>query len=408
MLSYSKYKLIKVFIKFLLFFFLINITLWFEETSNTKHDENNKNIINNNIYDEEEISIIKDISNKYKTIINNIYELEKINIIENILIEIFKRNNSYFMESYNLEYIDENIIIDSNYITNKQCNDFLDKKNIYKCQILKELIWIVKDKENKIIESKKNEDILLKKISDDIHIINLINTWSIIDSWSVINSWNIINTWGVIDNNWINDFSNSLKDDLDKNLDNEEDTNYIDYWILSNILTNNQEVITTFRYWKNNWLHNVISLPKWKYNILKDIWVEDNFDILVINTINNLECWDEKWNCVSSWWWNIWYYQINFIHKELFNKSKKLLRDWDYENLYKEQSIWTYNNIKNSKNICEKRKSNENSFFRCLLENHNRNNKIIAWWMKFKEFYWYKWLEIKKEIDSINSKDIWK
>jgi len=160
----------------------------------------------------------------------------------------------------------------------------------------------------------------------------------------------------------------------------------ISYW--QNI-QNIQEWQPSIWITKIKWLWREIQvdkIPEWKMQIYKknNIWY---FDFLILNVIDNLECWREDWWCVTKSDW--WPFQINQIHKEDFRKALNMIKNKEWEKLFEEQMLWTYTRIKNmDQKICAWVKS-EIKRAECQLINHNGNNRN---WFKFN--YWKAWVKI--------------
>jgi len=165
----------------------------------------------------------------------------------------------------------------------------------------------------------------------------------------------------------------------------EDDNNY-----LKNIVTMNQEVLTT--YWKSN----VFTIPNWKYDILEEFNLSDD-EKLVYIVINNIECGKEDWFCLSWGKWNVWPFQINYIHTDSYWHSRKLIDEWKKEELYRYQLGWTIERTNRGKNwVCKN--TYGDSLLKCLLKFHNWNNTEVSEWVKFKDIYASKWVEFKKLI----------
>ena len=118
---------------------------------------------------------------------------------------------------------------------------------------------------------------------------------------------------------------------------------------------------------------------------LKKLWY-DKTRIIDLLTIRAMECNDEFWQCFSKTK-DIWYYQINHIHKEAYKKSKEL-----YDNpkhLYNFQVEFANNLLENAnKKFCYGL-DNDNRF-KCTARVYN--------WSKKKIFYWKLALEKRKII----------
>lgn len=163
---------------------------------------------------------------------------------------------------------------------------------------------------------------------------------------------------------------------------------------LSNIITEEQEVIWNYYWW---WVkRNIYSLPKWKYTIMDEEWMPDS-QKLHYHIINSLECGREDGFCD---WSDIWPFQINYsANTDAHKDSKKLLDLWNRENLYRYQLKWTLSRLEWYKErICLKHWSKEDDIFWCMLRIHNGNNSPVGWWILFKDIYAKKWLEVKKVL----------
>lgn len=150
-----------------------------------------------------------------------------------------------------------------------------------------------------------------------------------------------------------------------------------------------EEVISTYNLlWRE---YIVKSIPTWKYNILKSKWII-NESLLLIHTLNTLECWREDWFCIAGGSTNhadAWPLQINQVNREAHLYSEQLIRERNKEQLYSFQVDWVIARIRRlDKGIC-KWKIWINRV-RCQATHHNWNTRYQAQYGQFRYFYWEK------------------
>lgn len=194
-------------------------------------------------------------------------------------------------------------------------------------------------------------------------------------TWTILNNWNNTDTWKII--------QTKKEENIVRNG-------------LSSIIREKTEVIWTYYLWKKS--YPIYSLAQWKYDIMENFWLTDAQKIHYL-VINSLECGREDWFCKSQF--DSWYFQINKIHKEEYNKSNKLINENKSKELFTFQLKWTHDRLQSYINrICSKwTNGNINTIFSCMLKVHNGNNKIIGpWWYRFKDYYATKWLALKQAL----------
>lgn len=271
--------------------------------------------------------------------------------------------------------------------------------------LISEWSWWLLNNEQNNIENKEDIEDENKNVEDDVEELKkesyITNNW-IIDFTKYTNvektwSWNelndVLNYIYIMNRNpickddekaYFEELKQMKEDERQKEI--EEKNKKSDLW---NLLTDNQIVI-----WKTQY-KSVLSIPKWKNDIMNEfnLTVDEK---LFYSSINNIECWDETWFCVSPGGWNAGPFQMNKIHGDNFYYSKKLINEWNKEELYRFQLNWTINRMKSGeKRICNGYK--QESLFTCLYKFHNWNNTVI--WTdgtKYKDLYATKALLVYK------------
>lgn len=165
-------------------------------------------------------------------------------------------------------------------------------------------------------------------------------------------------------------------------------------------------MLEQFIYWWRT--YNAFYIPMWKVEIIKEYKLSFDYFVL-LNIITNLECWKESWSCL---WADNWPFQFNYIHKDVYSKTKQLINKKKYIETYTYQleiMIWRINRF-NSQCWIEWTKL----WYRCQLWRHNGSwtNWYYAWkWLKIYDILIkdkYKLKELYDNYDIIIKKDWFK
>jgi hypothetical protein len=144
------------------------------------------------------------------------------------------------------------------------------------------------------------------------------------------------------------------------------------------------------------------------YKEMKKKWYTKT-RILDLLAIQSMECNLYNWNCLSSS--DVWFFQINQIHRKQYKKSVKLLKQKKYWELYNYQltyANWLVDSYE--KWLCSEKSFNEILKIRTNKERVGCIGRMYNWHPKHKKIYW-KILWKKREMIKIyinNLEKIWK
>lgn len=142
----------------------------------------------------------------------------------------------------------------------------------------------------------------------------------------------------------------------------------------------------------------------WKYNqaiIVYDkqidtlVWLwYDNRRIIDLLSLKAMECNSYKWDCIGTYNPDIWHFQVNSIHKEVYKESRKLFKaeKWWELFLYQAQfANWLLNWYE--KRLCGQdefesiwKTYNNEERFKCYARAYN-------WWAKKKSYWELAWIK---------------
>lgn len=235
-------------------------------------------------------------------------------------------------------------------------------------------------------------ELLSYKLTTDYKFINIINQYN-------INNLNLTPKQKILYNDYYK-FSSCLYNKQVNTCKEEFPNEYKSYnEKITNIYWNiyfDQDKLYMKKIINKNWQKNIkwYTIPKWQINIYKNKNINKSY-FLTLAAINKQECWRLDWACLSKW--DAWPFQINFIHKKDYYKSKKLvyeirnekdnkIKQTKIENLFNFQLDWTINRLNIlSQKFCKNQKWDNLSKCMAILHNWNTSKTCYKWW-KFTDF----------------------
>ena len=151
-------------------------------------------------------------------------------------------------------------------------------------------------------------------------------------------------------------------------------------------------------YWDYHW---ILKTPKMYYAVtvydkhykeMKKKWYTKT-RILDLLAIQSMECSLYNWHCLNSS--DVWFFQINQIHRKQYTKSVKLLKQKKYWDLYKYQLVyakWLVDSYE--KSFCSQ--ESFDAIWKART-NKERVGRMYNWHPKHKKIYW-KLLWKKREM----------